>query len=210
MPSEEISKYFEATEDRATRDDLKVGVSLAEGSRIAIDCGCGAGSDIAYLRDNGFTVHAFDIESEAISRCQDRFSGDDGVFLSQDSFSTFNYPEASLIVADASLFFCPEGEFADVWEKICSALLPSGIFVGSFLGPEDTMAGPGYDRDAFWPDVLVASEHLVMEWFRSFEIISFKEHRKSGRAPGGDRHSWHIYSVVARKIFNKAMHATSA
>ena len=209
MPSAEISKYFEATELRDTRDELKLGVSLVEGPRTAIDCGCGAGSDIAFLRANGFAVHAFDIEPEAIARCKKRFRGDDHVSLSQDSFSTFHYPSASLIVADASLFFCPEHEFADVWDNICSALLPGGVFVGSFLGPEDTMAGPGYDRCAFWPDVLVAREQIVKEWLEPFEIISFTEHRKSGTAPGGNHHRWHIYSVVARKEFDKTMHSTS-
>lgn len=210
MPSQEILKYLDATEFRDTRDDLKLGVALVDGARNAIDCGCGAGSDIAFLRANGFTVHAFDIDPEAIARCKRRFGGDDSVSLSQDSFSTFHYPRASLIVADASLFFCPEEEFADVWEKICAALVPGGVFVGSFLGPEDTMAGPGYDRAAFWPNVLVASEHMVKEWLRPFEIISFTEHRKSGTAPGGNCHNWHIYSAVGRKEFNKAMHATSA
>lgn len=205
MPSHEISKYFDATEFRATRDDLKIGVALVEGSRTAIDCGCGAGSDIAFLRANGFAVHAFDIEPDAIARCRRRFAGDDGVWLSQDSFSTFHYPRVSLIVADASLFFCPASEFTDVWGKICAALDPGGIFVGSFLGPEDTMAGAEYDRDAFWPDVLVAREYMVKEWLEPFEIISFNEYRKSGAAPGGGSHRWHIYSVVARKRINKGM-----
>ncbi len=209
MPSEEISKYFDATEFRGTRDDLKLGVSLVDGLRTAIDCGCGAGSDIAFLRDNGFTVHAFDIEPEAIARCEERFRGDNSVTLSQSSFSTFDYPGVSLIVADASLFFCPQSEFAEVWDKICSALVPGGIFVGSFLGPEDTMAGDDYNRDAFWPEVLVATEQIVRKWLESFEIVSFYEHRKSGTAPGGNQHDWHIYSVVARREFNKPIHATS-
>ena len=200
MPSQEISKYFDATEFRATRDELRLGIALVDGPRNAIDCGCGAGSDIAFLRANGFTVYGFDIEPEAIEICRRRFRGDDGVSLSQDSFSTFSYSQVSLIVADASLFFCPEDEFTDVWNKICTALLPGGIFVGSFLGPEDTMAGPEYDRRAFWPNVLVAREHQIREWLRPFEILSFTEHKKSGTAPGGSTHRWHIYSVVARKL----------
>lgn len=155
---------------------------------MAIDCGCGAGTDIAFLRANGFSVHAFDIEAEAITRYQRRFIGDGKVTLSQDSFSTYHYPRASLIVADASLFFCPEDEFKVVWKKINKALLPGGVFVGSFLGPKDTMAGTGYDRDAFWPNVLVASEHKVKEWLRPFEVVSFTEHRKSGTETDGGYH----------------------
>lgn len=199
MPSPQLSQYLDATESRATRPDLELGVSLVSGPRIAIDCGCGAGSDIAYLRARDFSVHAFDIEAEAIARCERRFSGDDRVKLSQASFSSFHYPKASLIVADASLFFCPAVEFEGVWQQITDALLPGGIFVGSFLGPEDTMAGPDYDRDAFWPDVLVADEATVRSWLEQFEIVSFNEHRSSGTAPGGGAHHWHIHAVVARK-----------
>lgn len=199
MPSKEIQEYFDATEFRDTRDDLKQGVKLIEGPRIAIDCGCGAGSDIAFLRRNDFTVHAFDIEPEAIARCQRRFGRDAQVKLSQDSFGTFLYPTSSLVVADASLFFCPQDEFQDAWNKIYQSLLPNGVFVGSFLGSDDSMAGPEYDRKAFWPNVLVATEERLKSWLKSFEIVSFKEHRKNGTAPGGGNHQWHIYSVVARK-----------
>jgi len=199
MTSREIREYFDATVSRDTRDDLKLGIQLVEGARVAIDCGCGAGSDIAFLRANGFTVHAFDIEEDAIARCRKRFHGDSKVLLSHASFSTFEYPPASLIVADASLFFCPDSEFDDVWDKIREALLPKGVFVGSFLGPEDTMAGPDYDRDAFWPEVLVASEDKVKLWLEDFEIVSFTEHRTSGQTVNGTPHQWHIFSVVAQK-----------
>ncbi len=199
LSSKEIHEYFNATEFRDTRDDVKLGVKLVEGVRVAVDCGCGAGSDIAFLRANDFTVHAFDIESEAIARCERRFGGDAEVNLSKDSFGTFRYPAASLVVADASLFFCPQDEFQGAWNKIYESLLPNGVFVGSFLGPDDTMAGPEYDRRAFWPNVLVATEELLKSWLKSFEIVSFKEHRQKGTAPGGGDHQWHIYSVVARK-----------
>lgn len=73
MSSKEILKYFDATADRETRGDLKTAVQLIEGSKIAIDCGCGAGSDIAFLRSKGFLVHGFDIDQESMQRCQKRF-----------------------------------------------------------------------------------------------------------------------------------------
>ena len=147
MATVEISEYYNATEDSNVRSDLEQAIDLVSAPKIAIDCGCGAGSDIAYLLANGFVVHAFDIESESISRCSDRFKEETKLFLSQDSFNTFSYPPASLILADASLFFCPPGEFNEVWCKMTTALMPGSIFVGSFLGPRDTMAGPEYQRE---------------------------------------------------------------
>jgi len=206
--SREKQKYFEATANRDTREDLKNAVSLLGDNKVAIDCGCGAGSDIAFLRSRGFTVHGFDIEEESISRCEARFENDSQVHLSQSCFSSFNYPRASLVVADASLFFCPESEFNEVWSKIVNSLLPNGVFCGSFLGPEDTMASPEYNNEAFWPDVLVFDKHQVKECFKGFDVVSFTEHKKSGVAPGGGVHDWHIFSVVARKESNNCIQPT--
>jgi len=203
MLSREKQEYFNATADRETRDDLRKAVNLVGGSKVAIDCGCGAGSDIAFLRSEGFIVHGFDIEEESISRCRERFESDDQVHLSKASFSSFHYPSASLILADASLFFCPEVKFDSVWLKINKSLVPNGVFCGSFLGPEDTMASPSYNIDAYWPHVLVFNEEKVKECFKGFEVVSFTEHKKSGLAPDGEPHDWHIYSVIAKNESNK-------
>lgn len=199
MSSKEILKYFDATADRETRGDLKTAIQLIEGSKVAIDCGCGAGSDIAFLRSKGFFVHGFDIEEESMLRCQKRFKGDEKVQLSKASFSNFDYPSASLIVADASLFFCPEDDFNEVWRKITASLVPGGVFCGSFLGSEDTMAGPNYNKKAYWPNISVVSEEQVRHRFSNFKIESFTEHKTSGKTPDGEPHDWHIFSVVARK-----------
>ena len=124
------------------------------------------------------------------------------------SFNTYNYPDASLIVADASLFFCPAQEFSEVWRKITDALLPNGIFSGSFLGPEDTMAGTDYNKERYWPDVLVLSKEEVKNLLWDYKIESFTEHRTSGKTPDGKPHQWHIFSVVAKKEPNKASQPT--
>ena len=199
MATVEINNYYDATEDRNIRPDLQQALGLVIEPKLAIDCGCGAGSDIAHLLANGFVVHAFDIESESISRCRNRFRDETNLFLSHDGFITFSYPPASLVLADASLFFCPPGEFNEVWDKINNALVPGGIFVGSFLGPRDTMADPCHQRDAFWPDVLVLTEARLRPRFNAFEIISWTEHEIDGKTATGAPHHWHIFSVVAVK-----------
>jgi SAM-dependent methyltransferase len=200
MASAEILDYLDQTADRETRAELEQAVQLVTGEKTAIDCGCGAGSDIAFLRGKGFLVHAFDSEPEAISRCRKRFVKDDQVKLYHNSFRDFDYPQVSLINADSSLFFCPETDFKGVWQRICEALKSKGIFVGSFLGPEDTMAGPNFDRDVYWPNILALDEQAVKALFKSFEIVTFNEHRSSGETPSGEVHHWHIFSVVARKL----------
>ncbi len=199
MISPEIKQYYDATADRAIRDDLKFAVSLVVDPGVATDCGCGAGADIAFLLTNHFTVHAFDVEPESIARCRERFGDNSRVTLYQDSFSSFAFPKAALVNADASLFFCPAAEFDAVWRRLVDSLLPGGVFSGSFLGPKDTMAGPDYDRDAFWPDVLTLDEDQVRARFKELEILKWTEHDQSGHTPQGVPHHWHIFSVVARK-----------
>jgi SAM-dependent methyltransferase len=199
MSSEEIAKYFDATESREIREDLVFSVGMVSDPKVAIDCGCGAGADIDYLVRNGFRVYGFDIEQESISRCQSRFKGIGNVVLSKSSFTAFDYPQASLVVADASLFFCPSAEFKKVWSNIDKCLLPNGIFCGSFLGKEDTMAVPGENPSVFWPEVTAFEEPEVIELFRNFEILRFKTHKSAGKTPQGITHNWHIYQVVAQK-----------
>ncbi|WP_299007368.1 trans-aconitate 2-methyltransferase [uncultured Shewanella sp.] len=199
MSSKEIAKYFDATECRQIRDDLVFALSIVSEPKIAIDCGCGAGADIAYLAENGFTVHGFDVLQESISRCESRFSGLDTVFLSQSSFIDFEYPPASLVVADASLFFCPSADFKAVWSKIYQCLLPGGVFCGSFLGKEDTMAIPGDNPSVFWQEVAVFDEYEVMALFNNFEVLHFNTHKSTGKTFQGVEHHWHVFQVVARK-----------
>lgn len=173
MATEEILEYYSDTANRDVRDDLVFATSLIEKEKVAIDCGCGAGSDIAYLRGEGFIVHAFDIEEESIKICRERFERDKSVFLSQDSFSSYEYPKSTLVVADASLFFCPEVEFDSVWNNIYNSLGVGGIFCGSFLGPNDTMAGPNYDEEAYWSHVLVFHEEVLRSTLSKFEVLKF-------------------------------------
>lgn len=200
MSTKKIRQYYDATAQRKTRDDLAFAVRLVEGPAVAIDCGCGAGSDIEYLLDNGFMVHAFDNESEAISRCEQRFRNNARVALTRAGFESFDYPQASLVLADASLFFCPADRFDTVWNRIRECLLPGGIFVGTFIGPEDTMARPGDDGNAFWPATLVLDEQQTRGKFPGYEIVRFTEHKASGQLLYGSPYDWHVYAVVARKI----------
>ena len=199
MTRHQISTYYDATAESETREELKFSVGICEAPKIAIDCGCGAGSDIAFLLAHGFKVHAFDIEEDSISRCKARFKGNPDLKLYQAGFDTFDYPEASLVLADASLFFCQPNKFDEVWDNICRSLGNTGVFCGSFLGLEDSMARDDYNKDEIWPDVLAFDEEQVKNCFSQFEILRFNEHRSSGETPQGTPHHWHIYSVVARK-----------
>ena len=121
MSSVEITKYFDAIELRGIREEWRVAVKNVSEPKVAIDCGCGAGSDINYLVENDFTVYGFDVEEESISRCKSRFEGIDSVTLSRSTFRNFDYPKASLVMADASLFFAQVMNLKKSGERYMSA-----------------------------------------------------------------------------------------
>jgi len=199
MTRSQIKTYYDATEQSKVRAELEFAVSISPHRGVAIDSGCGAGSDIAFLLEQGFTVYGFDMEEDAISRCEKRFKGNERLTLSQEGFDTFQYPKASLVVADASLFFCPPDKFEDVWNRIYQCLESDGVFSGSFLGLEDSMAQLGYNKEEIWPDVLALSKEQVRSLFERYDIVRFNEHRSSGTTPAGTEHDWQIFSVVAVK-----------
>ena len=144
-------------------------------------------------------MYGFDVEEESITRCRARFRNSERVHLSNSSFGSYKFPKASLIVADASLFFCPKPEFPEGWEKMYESLDPDGIFCGSFPGPVDMMAGLEYSPQDFWSEVAVFVEEEVRVLFSPYEILRFNTHKSAGTAPGGGQHNWHIFSVTAKK-----------
>lgn len=199
MPNKEINEYYDVTRNKKIREDLVFSVNRVTHEKIAIDCGCGAGADINYLLKHGFTIHGFDIEQESISRCQLRFRNHDRVHLYKSKFIDFVYPKASLVVADASLFFCPNTEFKEVWNKIQNCLFPKGIFCGSFLGKEDNMVLPKNSSRMNWSNTTVFDEKEVKKLFENFNLLRFNTFKSKHKDEKGTENIWHIFQVVAQK-----------
>ncbi|WP_260681610.1 class I SAM-dependent methyltransferase [Aliiglaciecola sp. M165] len=200
MQAESKKYYFDSTRDKDIRDELKLASDLSVSKKVAIDCGCGSGSDIGFLLDEGFEVYAFDIEEYAIELCKRRYSRNSKVHLNIATFYDYAYPKTNLFVADSSLFFCHPNKFESVWQEICASLEPNGVFCGSFLGPKDSMIGSGGARTRYWDDLLVLSEERIIQLFENFSIKLFSEHLQEGINIEGAQHRWHIYSLVAKKI----------
>lgn len=194
------TEYYEKTLDGRVNPNLGFACDLLDSDhmKVAIDCGCGAGRNTAFLLQRGFTVHAFDLNEEAINACRERFNATDRVVLSRASFETFDYPRASLVLASASLFFCPAEVFDDAWKRIVASIDQGGVFVGTFLGPNDTWARTIEEPTAFGT-VLPLSEAEVRALFTGFDIVRWEERDEDGQTALGDEKHWHLFSVVARK-----------
>lgn len=160
--------------------------------RVAVDVGCGAGRDARYLLEQGFEVHAFDQDADAIGHLQD-LGEHPGFTARQCRFEDFDYPRADLISACSSLFFCPPAAFERAWQKIAQALRPGGVFCGHFMGPQDSWAQ--MDRD----DLSIHRREQLDALFEGFELLDVHEHNQPGRTLVGREKHWHTWSVLARK-----------
>lgn len=195
--------YYERTRDGETSPLVQQAAALAKTAidehaliNVAVDCGCGAGRHLAYLREQGFEVYGFDVEPDAIRWCEDRFRGDDAVYLDVASFETYTYPEAALVMAFASLFFCPADGFEEAWSRIESSVVPGGIFFGMFMGKRDEWA----QRETSFGKTLTFDETALRSRFSNFEIVDWHERDEEGGTAMDGRKHWHVYSVTARKV----------
>lgn len=160
--------------------------------RVAVDVGCGAGRDTRYLLGQGFEVHAFDHDAQALEYLQD-LDGHPDLKVRQSRFDDFDYPQADLITACSSLFFCPPEAFERAWLNIVRALRPGGVFCGHFMGPQDSWAQLGRS------DLSVHRREQLEPLFSAFELLDVYEYNQSGKTLMGRTKHWHTWSVLARK-----------
>ena len=187
--------YFQRVVSLPHRKLVEFAASLnVELPLVAVDCGCGTGSDIAYLVGCGYRVHAFDVHETAVKTCTERFAGNPKVIISKNSFENFRYPTSSLVIANSSLFFCERTKFDFAWNRISAALSVGGIFCGDFLGSRDSWASdPTRIQTAFTNDE-------VALLFSDFEILKWDERDELGVTALGRSKNWHTFTVVARKL----------
>lgn len=145
------SEYYEKVASSPHRPMTEFAADLVgDLPAVAVDCGCGAGRDAAYLLNRGFEVHAFDKEQQAIEFCQERFKEHPSFRATQSCFVDFDYPASSLIMAHSSLFFCPSQGFKAVWSKLVGSLPVGGILCVDLLGVNDSwVTSPKHAVTAF-------------------------------------------------------------
>jgi SAM-dependent methyltransferase len=186
--------YYEKSLTRKHLPRTELALKLNRSNlNVAIDCGCGAGGDLAYLEQQGYQVHGFDINQDAIRICDARFSGNSSISISQATFENFDYPRSGVVIANSSLFFANPEKLHDIWHSIESSLLVGGVFAGDFMGTDDSWA-VGY-RSHTAP----LSKQKVTDLFANFEIIDFHERNERAETTLKKIKQWHTFSVVAVK-----------
>ena len=189
-----IEKYYDNTKNAKANYTVRKFIELNVEPGNAVDIGCGAGRDTVCLIKKGWNVLAIDIENVE-SLITSKLSEKE---LKQFKFSRqkFEYIELeknNLIVANFSLSFCNKNNFKKLWDKINDSMLKEGYFVGNFFGVNDE-----------WKKTKVEMTFLsklqVIELFKGFKIIEFKEVEKDDFTGLGNMKHWHIFNVIAKKL----------
>ncbi|QUJ67840.1 class I SAM-dependent methyltransferase [Photobacterium sp. GJ3] len=160
-----------------------------------LDCGCGAGNDLAFLIQKGAMVSGFDASRYAIDICGKRLSHQANhiIRLEHASFEDFDYHRYDVVVCNSSLYFCKEVSFEQVWRKITHSIVLGGLFCGTLLGNEDGWNNFEFDTTSF-------KKPEVFTLFSDFEILLFEERNKDGFSSNGQAKHWHSFHVIAKKI----------
>ncbi len=187
-------QFYEKALSRPHSKSTEFAVRLNESNlKVATDCGCGTGSDIRYLEQQGFRVHGFDINPDSVAICRDRFGSRSLVNISESSFESFDYPKSCVVIANSSLFFADPNQFETTWRNIKSSIEAGGVFSGDFMGFKDSWA------ENYRSPTTPLSELEVKGLFSDFEIVRFFERDENAKTSLGRMKHWHTYSVVAVK-----------
>ena len=188
-----IEKYYDNTTDAMPNYTVKKFIKLNVEPGNAVELGCGAGRDTVCLIKNGWNVLAIDRENVE-SRIAAKLSEEElkqFKFLKQ-KFEYIELEKNNLVVANFSLPFCNKNNFKELWNKINNSILKDGYFVGNFFGIND-------ECKSTKEEMTFLTKEQVIELFKDFEIIEFKEVEKDGTTVLGKMKHWHIFNVIAKK-----------
>jgi len=189
--------YFDAQAGRRVRsvltDTLARRGALQPG--IAIDLGCGEGTETRHLLRTGWRVLAYDADPESEARVR---SGLDSEQLARLSFTAGRFedidelPPSDLVCSSFALPFCSPEAFPALWASIRSALRPGAWFAGELFGPHDDWA---HNQTMNFHD-----RAGVVGLLAGLEVASLVEDDHPGQSFDGPKH-WHVFHISARRPF---------
>ena len=188
-----IEKYYSNTKNAKPNYTVKRFIELKIKPGNAIEIGCGAGRDTVYLIKNGWKVLAIDNE-DVESIITNKLSKEElkqFKFVKQ-KFEDVELENNNLVVANFSLPFCNKNNFKKLWNKIDDSILKDGYFVGNFFGNKDEWKNTK-------EEMTFLTKGQVIELFKNFEIIEFKEEEKDDFTGLGKIKHWHVFNVIAKK-----------
>ncbi len=198
-PAEETelwNGYYASQTGRTTRplfDEAMAQVGTgAEEPRLAVDLGCGDGTESLALLSRGWRVLAVDKQAEAIDLLGSRVHPDHRPRLEARvaAIEDAVLPACDLIYAGYSLPFVAPARFGGMWAGMVQALRPGGCFAGQLFG----------DRDSWTvdPRMTFQTRTEALALLAPLRVEVFREREEDGSSFSGPKH-WHIFDIIARR-----------
>ena len=187
-----MKKFYEKTKNSDTRPLLIECMKYLPqntSEMIAYDLGCGVGHDTIALQKIGYKVKACDISSDAFKYMDEIHGKLDNVEQIVSSLENLSFTSSNLINASLVLPFVDKNNFDAVMKKIIISLNIGGIFIGNFFGLKDD-----------WANKLVCKPlPEIRTYFKSFDILYFKEIEDDMPSVSGPMKHWHIIDIICKK-----------
>jgi len=165
---------------------------------LAIDLGCGDGTETFALLEAGWSVLAVDQSPDAIQRVKQGAHPNHRARLQtqQATFDQAALPPAQaagcdLIYAGLSLPFCPPAQFPDLWQKIRQALQPGGRIAAHLFGVRDSWANR--------TDMTFLTAEQVQEMLAGLEVELLREAEEDRPSAFEAMKHFHYFEVIARR-----------
>lgn len=189
----DFSGYNAAQANRPERPLARAALAAMPGTvtspRTAIELGCGRGIESRFLVENGYTVHAYDVD-QSVAPTLRELAADLPVHPEIVDLAEISVlPGADLVLSCASLPFLPRDSFDGLWNILVTALRPQGILAVDLFGVHDDWAVT---------DGTYLSRDEVEELLEGFEVLELAEEERGGRSFSGPKH-WHTFRVLARR-----------
>lgn len=190
-------EYQERTAHRPVTDYFAAAMRFVDGDngdgRLAVDLGCGGGSETRELLARGWRVFATDAGPDSKRLVTERTPLDHRLRLEHvhGKFHEVDLPQADLVYAQYSLPFADDDLEAAV-DAAIGGVKPGGAFVGQLFGHNDTWAGDG-------------AASVDREWieakFREFSELEIDEQDFEGSYGGSEANQkrWHVFHIHARR-----------
>jgi tellurite methyltransferase len=198
-----METHWQQHNEKVSNNKLPIAATLAKALEffnaerkppgIAVDLGCGSGTDTLVMLEKGWQVVAVDSDRGSLTMLEQTvpMSIKPRLTLVQKSFADVELPRALLINASFSLPFCQPEYFDTAWKKITNSLLQGGRFAGHFFGPHDSWATNS--------SMTFHTRQQLIDLFEDVTIESLDETIKVGKTLGGKEKQWHVFHTVIHK-----------
>lgn len=199
--SEYWARYYDVTVDRPAWFTVRRAIELfaaedgatPDGSRLAVDLGCGAGRDSRELLRAGWRVVAVDREPEALRRLV-AAAGElpPGRLATRVAdLADVPIPECDLVNASLCLPFLAPPAFDRAWDRILAAVRSGGRFAAMLFGERDDSAGD--------PAMTCLAPESVERRLADFAIEHWSVTEEDTTTALGEPHHFHLIEFVGRK-----------